>query len=96
MVGPARSRGSRTALLYLRCYAWVMSSSESPDKFEERKALTELRAKLVALVGVEKTEAIHQKAVSEASLGGEEDQAAVLAAMQRAYDEEVNRDPRTH
>ena len=63
-----------------------MSSSESPDKFEARRALTESKAKLVSLVGVEKTEEIYQQALSEASQGGEVDDQILLDAMERAYD----------
>jgi hypothetical protein len=64
----------------------TMSSSESPDKFEARRALTESKAKLVALVGVEKTEEIYQQALSEASRGEEVDDQILLDAMERAYD----------
>jgi len=79
LLGPAEWSG-------LRCYAYAMSSSESPHKFEDRKHLTEARAKLVALVGVEKSEEIFQQAMSEASRGGEVDDDLLLSAIERAYD----------
>ena len=69
-----------------------MSSSESPHKFEERKHLTEAKAKLVSLVGVEKTEEIFQQAMSEASRGGEVDEEAMLNAIERAYDSHARRE----
>jgi hypothetical protein len=73
-----------------------MSSTLSPDKFEARKALIEAKSKLVALVGTERTDEIVRQAESEASSGGEVDEIALAAAVERAYDKEVNVDPRTH
>lgn len=73
-----------------------MSSSESPDKFEARKALIEAKSKLTALVGTERTDEIVQQAKDKASQGGEVDEQLMLAEVQQAYDKEVNVDPRTH
>jgi hypothetical protein len=69
-----------------------MSSTESSYKFDERKSLVEARAKLAALVGMEKAEEICQKAVSDATRGADVDDAAVIDAIERAYDHEVRRE----
>lgn len=66
-----------------------MSSTESPHKFEERKHLTEARAKLSALVGAEKAEEIYQQALREAARGPKVDDEILLDAIERAYDREA-------
>jgi hypothetical protein len=48
--------------------------------------LTEARAKLVALVGVERSEEIFQQALSEASRDGQVNDDLLLDAIERAYD----------
>lgn len=88
-VCPASCATSGEVLSRRAAILMPMSSSESPHKFEERKALTEARAKLVALVGVQKAEEIYQQATREASQGDRVDEEAVIAAIERAYDREA-------
>ncbi len=80
------------ASLFSRCYAYAMSSTESPHKFEERKHLTEARAKLVSLVGVEKSEEIYQQALAQASKDGQVDEELLLDVIERAYDSHARRE----
>ena len=70
----------------------AMSSTESSYKFDERKAVTQARAKLAALVGAHKAEAIYEQASREATRDGHVDEEALIAAIERAYDSEVHRD----
>ena len=67
----------------------LMSSTESSHKFDDRKALTQARAKLVALVGVERAEEIVEQASREATQGDHVDDEALIAAIERAYDSEA-------
>jgi hypothetical protein len=69
-----------------------MNSTESSYKFDERKALVQARAKLMALVGAEKAEEICHKALAEASRGAEVDEAAAVDAIERAYDHAARRE----
>lgn len=69
-----------------------MSSTESSYKFDHRRALSQARAKLIALVGPEQAEEIYQDAVSRASFGAEVDDAAVIDAIERAYEHKARRD----
>ena len=69
-----------------------MSSTEASYKFDERKALVQSKAKLAALVGMEKAESIYNDAVSRVSSGGEMDEAAVVDAIEQAYEHAVRRE----
>jgi hypothetical protein len=55
-------------------------------------AITQARAKLVTLVGVEKADEIYQEAVSAATRGAEVDEQAVIDAIERAYDKAARRE----
>lgn len=69
-----------------------MNSTESSHKFEERKHVTQARAKLAALVGAEKSEQIYQQALREVAQGPKVDDEVLLDAIERAYDKEVRRE----
>lgn len=70
----------------------AMSSTESSHKFDERKAIMQARAKLAALVGAEKAQAIYEQASREVTRGDHVNDEALIAAIERAYDREVHRD----
>ena len=69
-----------------------MSSTESSHKFDERLAFAQAKAKLVALVGIHETEKIVEEAMKNASHGSEVDEAAVIDAIEKAYDHKARRD----